>query len=193
MAAQSRYCYPATLRGHTNTARRRRPVEPRVDCSSTQQGAQVECVAALSHGDVVSGSGDRTLRVWAVSRGWRYLLLSGHTNSARRRRPAAPRGDRSSTPRGAQVWCVAALPNGSVVSGSADRTLKVWDVSSERCRQTLTGHTDWARRRRPVEPRRRSLVDAARGAGQLCRCPPERPRCVRVVGPQAQGVGRVEG
>ena len=27
----------------------------------------------------------------------------------------------------AQVQCVAALPNGRVVSGSADRTLKVWE------------------------------------------------------------------
>ena len=28
---------------------------------------------------------------------------------------------------GAQVNCVAALPNGRVVSGSEDRTLKVWE------------------------------------------------------------------
>ena len=38
------------------------------------------------------------------------------------------RVDRSSTPRGAQVQCVVAiLSNGTVVSGSADRTLKVWE------------------------------------------------------------------
>ena len=34
--------------------------------------------------------------------------------------------DCSSTPRGAQVYCVAALPDGRVVSGSYDGTLKVW-------------------------------------------------------------------
>ena len=37
------------------------------------------------------------------------------------------RVDRSSTPRRAQVSCVAALPCGSFVSGSYDSTLKVWE------------------------------------------------------------------
>ena len=35
--------------------------------------------------------------------------------------------DCSSTPRGAQVYCVAVLSNGRVVSGSYDSTLKVWE------------------------------------------------------------------
>ena len=35
--------------------------------------------------------------------------------------------DRSSTPRRAQVWCVAVLPNGDVVSGSDDNELKLWE------------------------------------------------------------------
>ena len=35
--------------------------------------------------------------------------------------------DRSSTPRRAQVSCVSVLPNGSIVSGSYDSTLKVWE------------------------------------------------------------------
>ena len=52
-----------------------------------------------------------------------------------------------------RVNCVAALPDGRVVSGSDDRTLKVWDVSSERCLHTLSGHTSRARCRRPVEQR----------------------------------------
>ena len=79
--------------------------------------------------------------------------LTGHTDSARRRRPVEPRVDCSSTPRGAQVECVAALSNGNVVSGSWDFTLKVWDVSRGRCRRTLTRHTSGARRRRPKEQR----------------------------------------
>ena len=51
------------------------------------------------------------------------------------------------------VKIVAILPNGRVVSGSRDRTLKVWNASTSQCIRTLTGHTDDARRRRPVEPR----------------------------------------
>ena len=101
----------------------------------------------------MSGWGDDTLRVWNALTGSCLQTLHGHTNSARRRRPAAPRVDRSSTPRRAQVSCVAVLPNGRVVSGSIDCTLKVWRRSTGECRRTLTGHTDWARRPRPVKPR----------------------------------------
>ena len=87
--------------------------------------------------------------------------------------------------------CVAVLPNDRVVSGSSDRTLRVWDVSTGTCRQTLD-HASYVRRRRPVDATRRSLVDAATGAGSVRRRPAERPRRVRVARRHAQGVGRVE-
>ena len=206
------------LTGHTREARRRRPVEPRVDRSSTSRRAQVRCVVALSKDRVVSGSWDETLKVWGVSSGRCLCTLRGHTDWARRRRPvkqsvrairgagpvcrraveqprrvrvvrphaqgveqvdrsvprdadrahglgAAPRPvepqvDCSSTPRGAQVNCVAVLSNGRVVSGSDDRTLKVWKVSSGQCLGTLTGHTDLARRR--VQSNRKSIAPRRR-------------------------------
>ena len=97
----------------------------------------------------------------------------------------------ASTPRRAQVWCVVGLPNGCVVSGSRDSTLKVWDASSGKCLRTLSGHTDWARRRRPFEPRV-DRVNAATGAGLMRRWPAELPRRVRVARQHAQGVGRFE-
>ena len=54
--------------------------------------------------------------------------LSGHRSDARRRRPVEPRGrSLGSTPRRAQVNCVVELPNGDVMSGSDDGTLKVWE------------------------------------------------------------------
>ena len=65
-----------TLTGHTNWARRRRPVEPRVDCSSTPRGAQVYCVAALPDGRVVSGSDDLTLKVWDDVEGMMARLVA---------------------------------------------------------------------------------------------------------------------
>ena len=75
----------------------------------------------------MSGSGDNTLKVWDASSERCLQTLRGHMDSVRRRRPVKPRVDRSSTPRRAQVECVAILPHGRVVSGSVDNTLKVWD------------------------------------------------------------------
>ena len=52
------------------------------------------------------------------------------------------RVDCSSTPRRAQVWCVAVLPNGDVVSGSDDNTLKVWeDVEGKMARLVAVRRT----------------------------------------------------
>ena len=92
------------------------------------------------------------------------------------------------------VSSVAVSPDESwIVSGSYDSTLKVWDPSSGQCLRTLTGHTGAARRRRPVEPRGRLLVDAATGAGLVRRRPVEGPCRLRVERQHAQGVGRCRG
>ena len=40
---------------------------------------------------------------------------------------------------------VAVLPDGRVVSGSSDNTLRVWDLTLGESVQTLEGHTDWVR------------------------------------------------
>ena len=37
--------------------------------------------------------------------------------------------------------CVAVLGDGRIVSGSNDKTLRVWDLSSGECVQVLEGHT----------------------------------------------------
>ena len=40
------------------------------------------------------------------------------------------------------VSCLAQLSDGRVVSGSCDNTLKVWNVATVVCEQTLEGHSD---------------------------------------------------
>ena len=64
-----------------------------------------------------------TLRVWSPADGRCLAVLYGH---------AGP------------VLAVAALaPSGDVLSGSGDKTIKVWRGGS--CIATLTGHTDTVR------------------------------------------------
>ena len=77
--------------------------------------------------------------VWDVTSGQCLKTLTGHTDWARRRRP----GKQSVRAiRGAQVNCVTALPNGHVVSGSSDNTLKVWeDVEGKMARLVAVRRT----------------------------------------------------
>ncbi|KAH8057035.1 M16 peptidase-like protein [Aureococcus anophagefferens] len=86
----------------------------------------VKCVAVLPDGRVVSGSNDKSLIVWDPTDGHRLRTFTGHSNDARLRRPAAP-SPSEAEPR--IVNCVAALPDGCIVSGSGDKSLKVWQAA----------------------------------------------------------------
>ena len=61
----------------------------------------------------VSGSHDKTLRVWDVETGQCLSILEGHTSG---------------------VYAVSLTPDGRrAVSGSGDKTLRVWNVESGQC------------------------------------------------------------
>ncbi|KAM3082705.1 hypothetical protein ACMFMF_002359 [Clarireedia jacksonii] len=72
---------------------------------------------------VVSGSSDRTVRLWDTATGQQILpVLEGHTSS---------------------VYSVAFSPDGKqVVSGSLDRTVRLWDTATgQQILPALEGHT----------------------------------------------------
>ncbi|KFA54466.1 hypothetical protein S40293_08007 [Stachybotrys chartarum IBT 40293] len=72
-------------------------------------------------GQVVSGSGDRTVRLWDAATGTLRHTLEGHSDA---------------------VWSVAFSPDGGqVVSGSDDRTVRLWDAATGTLRYTLKGHS----------------------------------------------------
>lgn len=79
----------------------------------------ISCVAVLPDGRVVSGSSDKTLRLWDSVTGKCMQIWEGHNG---------------------RVTCVAALADRRVVSGSEDQTLRVWDTATGQCLQTLVGH-----------------------------------------------------
>jgi WD40 repeat protein len=74
----------------------------------------VNAVAVTADGKrAVSGSSDRTLKVWDLQSGQEERTLSGHAGG---------------------VNAVAVTADGKrAVSGSSDRTLKVWDLQSGHC------------------------------------------------------------
>jgi WD40 repeat protein len=58
----------------------------------------------------VSGSGDKTLKVWDAQTGQEPLTLKGHSDA---------------------VTSVSFSPDGKrIVSGGWDQTVKIWDISS---------------------------------------------------------------
>jgi WD40 repeat protein len=69
---------------------------------------------------IVSGSSDKTVRVWDLERGIELHTLEGHAES---------------------VEVVAAGELGRAVSGSADGVIKVWDLNKGKELWTLEGHT----------------------------------------------------
>jgi WD40 repeat protein len=89
---------------------------------------------------IVSGSDDKTVKVWHTASGRLLRSLEGHTDS---------------------VTAVAVSPDGRfIVSGSDDKTVKVWDAASGRLLRSLEGHTDRVRAV-AVSPDGRTIVSGS--------------------------------
>ena len=92
--------------------------------------AAISCVQ-FDSGRIVSGSHDKTIRVWNIKTNspWSVMTLTGHSG---------------------EVRCLH-LEGNRLVSGSVDTTIKVWDLdiqpsySSIGCRVTMVGHSNTVR------------------------------------------------
>jgi WD40 repeat protein len=72
---------------------------------------------------LISGSADKTIKLWDLTTGQVIRTLTGHTSF---------------------VNALTISPDGStLVSGSADRTIRVWDVPTGKQLRVLTGHTSF--------------------------------------------------
>jgi WD40 repeat protein len=69
---------------------------------------------------VVSGSGDKTVRLWELATGKEVRRFTGHADWVR---------------------SVAVTPDGQyVVSGSGDKTVRLWDLATGKEVRRFTGH-----------------------------------------------------
>ena len=70
----------------------------------------------------LSGSEDKTLRLWEVESGKCLRTFEGHTGNV-------------------NSVCLSA-DGRYALSGSEDKTLRLWEVESGKCLRTFEGHTD---------------------------------------------------
>jgi len=97
-------------------------------CRHTLEGhnAWVRSVAVSADGNwAISGSGDKTVKVWSIKTGALRYTLEGH---------------------GSWVRAVAAAPNSSTIASvSNDKSIRIWSLDTGQCSHILRQHTDWIR------------------------------------------------
>jgi WD40 repeat protein len=90
------------------------------DITFVGHAGAVLSVACVSKSILLTGSDDKTARLWSVDTGACFRVFVGHTGA---------------------VTTVAVVDNITFLTGSKDTTIKVWDGLSASCIRTYTGHT----------------------------------------------------
>ena len=103
-----------------------RIINPKLHKTLAGHSGWVQCCAVFD-GDskAISGSDDKTLKVWDLKSGSCVHTLRGHSDGV--------------------ICCAVFDGDSKAISGSGDKTLKVWDLKSGSCVHTLTGHSDGVR------------------------------------------------
>jgi len=95
-------------------------------CVQTLEGHAGDVRSVALSGDgrfALSGSGDRSVRLWQLDSGRAVRTFNGHTDCVR---------------------SVCLTPDGRLaLSGSWDSTLRLWDVATGKCLRVLEGHSNY--------------------------------------------------
>jgi WD40 repeat protein len=170
--------------------RNRPPFTPNPACLKVLEGhTNSVCAVAMTPdgGRAISGSDDKTLRLWDLATGACLKVLEGHTDdvNAVSITPDGERAISGGRDKTLRVWdlaageclkvleghtsyvqAVAITPDGGrAVSGSSDDTLRLWDLATGECLKVLKGHTDIVSAV-SITPDGRRAVSGSRGINQ---------------------------
>lgn len=136
------------------------------ECIQTLEGhsSPVKCLTILPDAKLVSGSYDKTIKIWDTKSGKCTKTLKEHHEgiqclavldkdqlvscsdglSGHLIRIWNIKSDKCKILEGHSepVKCITVLPDGRIVSGSWDKTIKIWDPNSGKCTKTLKGHSE---------------------------------------------------
>jgi WD40 repeat protein len=98
------------------------PLVPELLHSFTGHSHIIRSLAVSTDGKIlVSGSRDKTIKIWHLEKGELLNTLNGHRDG---------------------VYAIALSPDGQIIaSGSADKTIKLWHLETGELLGTFTGHT----------------------------------------------------
>ena len=82
-------------------------------------GAVDSLILSKNKRQFISGSNDRTIKIWDLEEGTCLKTLRGHTGA---------------------VVCLVLTEGGQLISGSYDKTIKIWDLTTGTCLNTRQGH-----------------------------------------------------
>ncbi|WP_414516220.1 NB-ARC domain-containing protein [Nostoc sp. PCC 9305] len=123
------------------------------ECLKTLQGHEdIVCSVVFTHDGqtLISGSSDRTVRLWDVQTGKCLKILQGHTDSVwsvalvmerSGVSEAKPKALASTKEIRMLQETYSSADHPLLASGSADRTIKLWDISIGQVVRTLQGHS----------------------------------------------------